>query len=610
MDFSSNDIFQEANEPSCTSDSAIDAAASTTVASDSTLPATDAEEGGKGGKGEDAAPSLPPSAAPIIEIGGLDPDEIVEDDVYRPAPATNPVLAELRRRGLYRSDGGGNRHHITCPFTADHQRGPATAVYCEPSENAPLGNFLCLGHHEHRPRISHLIKLLGVDRDAARCKPLISVRQGEMHRIVVAAEKVLAQHNDLYRSNGIIVRLKVDPDTQDVTTEAVTEQSLAMLLSAGSSWQKFDGRSSEWRRCDVPSSVVTAVLKNQTINHLPVLNGLVRQPYLRRGDGGLVMDAGYDADTGIYAAFNAADYKLPLLTKENALAALRRLQSLLVEFEFAGSVDRATSICAMLTASIRNYLDVAPGFNITASASGSGKSYLASVITPFAGPGDARNISYPATNEEATKVVLSLGLEQPAAVCFDDMPTDWLPHGAMNRMLTSGSITERVLGSSRVVTARTASFILGTGNNIRPLRDMARRIASIYILPKTEDAAMRDYVGNPAEDVRQNRAAYVTNALTIVAAWKAAGSPKADVPTIGGFEQWSDLCRHSLIWLGLPDPASSLIDQISFDPDKELLGNLLQAWKAKFGSKATMVRQVVSAIEDKNSDLYVRISVQ
>ncbi len=259
----------------------------------------------------------------------------------------------------------------------------------------------------------------------------------------------------------------------------------------------------------------------------------------------------------------------------------------------------------MLTATIRDHLRVAPGFNITASSPGSGKSYLASVIAPFAGPADARNIGYPATQEEATKVVLSLALEQPAAVCFDDMPTDWLPHGALNRLLTAGTITERKLGSNTVLTARVSAFVMGTGNNIRPLRDMARRVASIYLLPQVENAATRDYRGRPDEDVRKHRGQYVTDALTIIEAWRAAGRPKANVPNVAGFEDWSDLCRHSLIWLGEPDPATSLIEQIEHDPDREQLSNLLQAWRQVFGQKATLVRQVLRNIENnKQSDLH------
>ncbi|PZU60276.1 MAG: hypothetical protein DI547_04490 [Sphingobium sp.] len=526
--------------------------------------------------------------------------------MYRPAPATNPVIDALIKRGLYSYSVTDDEHRIACPWASEHLPGERRdAYYYAPTMNAPLGRFYCPCTHGDQHRIGNLLHYLEVDRKAARCKPLIRVLQGEMHRIVVAAEKVLASRDDLYRSNGLIVRLKLDAATGDVTTEAVTEQSLAMYLSADCDWVKFDARSDEWRRCDVPTSVVSNLLKTQMGHHLPVLNGLVRQPYLRRGDGVLVTEAGFAAGSGIYAAFDPADFHIPLLTKENALAALRRLQSLLVEFEFANEADRATACSAMLTASIRDYLDVAPGFNITASSPGSGKSYLASVIAPFAGPGEARNISYPGTNEEATKVVLSLALEQPAAVCFDDMPSDWLPHGAMNRMLTNGSVTERILGSSRVVTARASSFIMGTGNNIRPLRDMARRVASIYLLPQVESAATRDYNGRPAEEVRQHRGRYVSDALTIIAAWKAAGSPKADVPNVAGFGQWSDQCRHSLIWLGEPDPATSLIEQINHDPDKEQLGDLLFAWRDAFGDKPTLVRQVLKHIDEhKRGDLY------
>jgi len=49
------------------------------------------------------------------------------------------------------------------------------------------------------------------------------------------------------------------------------------------------------------------------------------------------------------------------------------------------------------------------------------------------GPGQ----SYPTTSEEATKVILSLLLTSPAVIEFDDMDTDWIPHGTIKRMLTA-----------------------------------------------------------------------------------------------------------------------------------------------------------------------------
>lgn len=517
----------------------------------------------------------------------------VADDVYRPASATNPVIAALAQKGLYVRWVGGNEHRITCPFAGEHAPGePQEARYYAPSDEVPMGAFHCPCRHTEKRRIGSLLDHLDIERRDAFCLPIVRIKSGHLHRSVIGAEKILASRGGFYRFNGMIVTLKTDPTTGDFRTEPVTEQALGMALSAAAYFEKFDGRSEDWRRCDVPTNIIVALLKSEGCGALPELKRLARQPYFNDA-GRLVTTPGYDAASGTFAAFDTAAFDIPDLTKENALTAMGRMQTLLTEFVFENAADRTTAISAMLTATIRDHLDLAPGFNITASSPGSGKSYLASVIAPFAGPGEPRAMSYPMTNEEATKVVLAIAIEQPAVVCFDDMPTDWLPHGALNRMLTNGWISERRLGTNSTITARANSFVMGTGNNIRPLRDMARRVASMYILP-----AEREFTGDPAGEVRRYRGRYVSDALTIIGAWKAAGSPKADVPSVAGFGQWSDLCRHSLIWLGLPDPAKSLIEQIAHDPDAETLANLLAAWKDAFGQRPTMVRKVLKNIEE------------
>lgn len=481
---------------------------------------------------------------------------------------------------------------------AEHAAGePQQASYFAPTVAAPWGDFDCAGTHVAPRTIGGFLDQLGIDRAEARCKPRIRILEGEPHRILVAAEKVLLSRGDLFRTPAGIVQVKINGETADIETEALTEQALLVALTSAADFEKFDGRSETWRRCDPPQRIVNALWKSQSQGILPELKGLARQPFFRRDRSGLVTVPGFDAQSGVFAAFDPAEFPLPEPTRENALECLARLKSLLGEFEFEKEEDRAATLCAMLTASIRDYLPVAPGFNITASSPGSGKSYLASVIAPFAGPGQPRNISYPTTGEEASKVVLSIAMEKPAIVLFDDMNGDWLPHGALNRMLTSGTISERMLGTNRVVSAPVSSLVIGTGNNIRPLRDMARRVVSIYLLPKTETAAMREFIGRPNEEVRRNRGRYVSDALTIIRAFEAGGRQVANVSNIAGFEEWSETCRHSLIWLAEPDPASSLIQQIAHDPDAELLGDLLQAWADAFGDRPTLVRQVLAHID-------------
>jgi hypothetical protein len=80
------------------------------------------------------------------------------------------------------------------------------------------------------------------------------------------------------------------------------------------------------------------------------------------------------------------------------------------------------------------------------------------------------------------------------------------------------------------------------------------------------------YKGFPVDKVRQHRGKYVAAVLTIIQAWRKAGLHRAaadSIVTFGG--AWSDYCRYPLMWLGHPDPATALLEQVKHDPDGDLL---------------------------------------
>ncbi len=189
------------------------------------------------------------------------------------------------------------------------------------------------------------------------------------------------------------------------------------------------------------------------------------------------------------------------------------------------------------------------------------------------------------------------------------MDTDWIPHGVINRMMTSAKITDRILGVSKTATVSTRTLVLGSGNNVGPIRDLLRRVLTIHIDARCANPAMLTYKKQPAEMVRKNRGQYVAAVLTIILAWRAAGSPRVgagEIVTYGG--AWSDYCRYPLTWLGLPDPVTSLLEQIKTDPDAEALGHLMKAWMAEFGHAATTVRKAVErARRDADGDLMAAI---
>ncbi len=518
------------------------------------------------------------------------------DGVFTPMPSENPVLTALRERGLLKRTISAGKHDVTCPWVDEHTDAiDGGSAYFEPDENFPIGGFSCQHSHGDKYRIAQLLDYLGVKPDQARGKARIDIVAGEMNRIRRAAEKALSLRGGFYQAGGAIVIIRSDPSTGDVSTELLSEAPLTAALADAADWFKFDGRSKAWVRCDPPAKNVQTLLRAQSFDHLPVLTGLARQPYFREGDGTLVTAPGYDQASGRFAAFDAEEFQMPEPTEDAARQALAELNLLLEEFRFASAEDRSAALCAMLTAAVRPSLPVAPAYSITASTPGSGKSYLASTIMPFAGPGPAFKTSYPVTAEEATKSMLSIFLAAPAGVLFDDMQTQWIAHGAINRALTSDTITDRVLGVSRTVTVGTRSFIMGTGNNIAPVRDMTRRVLTIRLHHKSATPALEKYNGRPAEAVRVARGKYVVAALTIIAAWKAAGSPMTEVPSIASFGVWSDFCRQPLLWLGQPDPATSIIKQLTHDPDQDDLDRLLSAWHAAIGEKPIMLRDLIDA---------------
>ena len=527
------------------------------------------------------------------------------DDVLTPKAAENPVVAALKARGLYKTPLGSGKHDMTCPWVHEHTDELDTgAAYFEPDELYPVGGFCCQHSHRDKYHIRALLEFLGVRNAEARHKPLIRVVAGDLHRVVDAAEKELANRGRHYQAGGLIVSVATDPTCGDPSIVPTSAPALTRELSVAATWEKYDGRAEDWVRCDPPARHAVILFDAQNFRYLPPLAGVARQPYFRESDGELITQPGYDKTAQRFGVFDARQFVVPEPTLEAARAALALLEDLLTEFHFVGDTDKAAALAAIFTAVVRPTLAYAPAFHVRAPVFGSGKTYLCELIGAFAGPGGNAKVSYPTTSEEATKVILSLLLTSPAVIEFDDMDTDWIPHGTIKRMLTAEHITDRILGVSKTATVSTRTLFLGSGNNVGPIRDLLRRVLTIHVDPRCATPATISYKGFPVDKVRQRRGAYVAAVLTIIQAWRRAGSPRAAVDSIVTFGgAWSDYCRYPLMWLGHPDPATALLEQVRHDPDGDALSGLMTEWHAVFGSTPTTVRKAVEAALHNQSNL-------
>ena len=515
--------------------------------------------------------------------------------LYQPKPKVNPVIGALSIKGLYKQSMGKGQHQITCPWVQEHTDAVDNgSMYFEPSRQFPMGGFKC--HHSHGDQysISDLLNHLDVSAIDARFQSVIRIQNGELHTIVEAVSLELANINNLYQMGNLLVKIIDNSKTGHINTLTLNLSELTLMLSECIAWMKFDGNQKQWVRTDPYPKAVSSIFESRHLDHVKTLKGIALQPFYRETTGELVLASGYDSESQIYGAFDLTHYQLPEPTLENAKKALNELEALMQEFMFATELDKATALSMLFTAVTRPSLDLAPAFHVRASMSGSGKSYLCALAGAFATPGNRQTVPYAKSADEAKKILLSLLMDSPAVIEFDDLDDDIKPHSIMKQVLTSEYITDRILGQSKTATVSTRTLFMFSGNNVGPVRDLLRRVITINLSRQEENPTQVVYQSNPVMTVKRNRERYIGHILTIIEAWKKAGKPintSVNVVTYDG--SWSDYCRHPLIWLGLQDPARALVDQVSHDPDAEMVGNLLKAWFSVYKTEVVTIRKIL-----------------
>jgi hypothetical protein len=512
---------------------------------------------------------------------------------------TNRVIDRLQTLGLYKKPLSDGKHEIRCPWTREHtDEVDSGAAYFAPDDAYPAGGFKCLHGHCADRRLNDLLKYLGLEMADARLLPTIRAVPGELNTIINAMETVLAQSRRHFQRGGLLVTVLEDPSRSDMRIQEMSEADLLKEVATSIAWERLDGQSGKLVVIDPPPRYVATLFKTTSFRHLPTLLGIARQPYLRE-DGSFMREAGYDERSRMLGAFEPAVFAIPEQpTPSDVKAALSLLESLLEEFAFQNEGDKAAALSAILTAAVRPSLPHAPAFHVRAHTAGSGKTYLCELIAIFATGQPNAPAAFPTDNDECRKFLLAELLRGPAVITFDNLTTDLLAHRSLCIALTADYLSDRVLGISKTASVSTRTLFLSSGNNTGPVKDMTRRTVTINLDPGCESPATRSFKRpNLIREVREDRAKYVSAALTVILAHIQSDQPKRATKNLAGFENWTHWCVEPLVRLGYPDPVCAVAAAMAEDPDRELLGRFLDIWHEQFGSKPTMVREVVEKAE-------------
>jgi putative DNA primase/helicase len=415
----------------------------------------------------------------------------------------------------------------------------------------------------------------------------IEISVGGTERAVNEIERrLIASNRGLYQRGGVIVCTgfaKMPTYGGEVVTQIIAKRGDYALLEDAETVAKFVrfNAKGEPRPCAPPMSLILTLKDREHRLRFPVLTAIVNCPSIS-ADGEMLDRPGYDPRTGVL--FDPLGVTFPRVpdfpSEQQARAALKRLLRLIETFKFVSDDDRAVALSLFITIVARRGLPFAPLHGFDAPVAGSGKSKIVDIASILATGHEAGVVSLAKGEEETHKKLSSMIMRGDPLIAIDNCDRP-LEGALLNQMLTQTQVELRVLGFSRMVTARTSGLVTATGNNLVLLGDVTRRGVVARLDPKVECPELLSFDYDPIADAKQNRGELVVAALTILRAYHNAGRPDRPSP-LQSFTQWSDTVRGALLWLGQGDPVATMRRMRSTDPTLVNLRAFLTAWRAQF----------------------------
>jgi hypothetical protein len=348
---------------------------------------------------------------------------------------------------------------------------------------------------------------------------------------------------------------------------------------------------------DPPMSLVLQVMSLGETLGLRRLAGIVDTPVLRL-DGSVARADGYDAATGLLVRGGGlGEYVPETPTADDVREAFDLLWSPFRHFPFVDNFARGGMLAALLTAAVRRVLPTSPAFAFDAPSQGSGKTLLAQCVGALAG-GAKLMSPLPFRDEiEVAKVVLSVLMEAPRAVIFDNQIGS-VDSASLASVLTAPEYGGRILGTSMTARVPTNLVVMLTGNNVALGGDMPRRVVRIRIDAGVETPFDRHFDFDPLAVVTARREEMCVAALILMkAAWASSVGGR-----IGSFEAWDQMVGQAVRWvgaeggvgagIGFADPRDVILAGHGQDVAREELVDLLAVLRSQFGNRAFTARDV------------------
>jgi hypothetical protein len=407
-------------------------------------------------------------------------------------------------------------------------------------------------------------------------KPTINVVAGQLYQQIKQMEAIIIKDGKLYQREMIV-------KYHNGELFPINENWFSYYIGNLIEWRKYSSNAKRVVTIDPPPKIASTYLALRGEWELPILKGIVNCPVFTT-DGTLFSTSGYNSTTQLL--LDTPTIKLNNnVNKNDAENALVFLSTKLSSFSFDNNAALSTYLALLISIVIRPTIKSAPLFVIDAPVMGSGKSLLADIASIIATGEKASVINYSGDFVEDEKRLSGILMQSRPFNVFDEVKHE-IYSPLLCSTLTQAKVSCRLLGSSTMLTLSTNMLFVATGNNVRISGDLIRRTVFCRLNPKMESPYNKKFNGSIIDEVKQDRTHYLEAIVTIIAAFFKE-KPQLELTTLGGFEEWTNIVRASLVWLGYSDPIVTMRDLATDDTGKLALSVVLENWNHYFKAPVT-----------------------
>ena len=373
--------------------------------------------------------------------------------------------------------------------------------------------------------------------------------------------------------------------------------------------RKGEGGCYEQVGTNPPLSLAENVLA-QTTWDLPPLAGIARAPILRH-DGTICTTPGYDPVSRLMYCPDP-DLKLtpiPDYPDSNEVqACVDILLSVISDFPFADEPSRANALAILFTVLMRPVIaGHIPLAIVDAPMQGTGKTLLTTALAGIAvGDVSAESIPTKQNEDEWRKKITSILMTSAPFVLLENIPDNTtIDSPSLAAALTSKQWSDRILGRSESICLPSRTVWAATGNNLRVAGDLPRRSYSVRMDANEERPWERSgfHIKRLEQYVRDRRGDLLSAALTIVRAWYTNGKPRAEVPTLGSFDEWAEIIGSVLAFAGIEGFLGNLKrTQTVQDEDTQQWAAFFDAWWDVFKDAPVVVNELCEKLIETSAD--------